>query len=429
MSHVEDNQSLKSPLFRQQAMQYLSTSNYGTVLLKTSKIFPWITTFFFVLVFCIVSFFFLFSTSRKAICQGVLVPNAGVQRVVSSQSGVISFIHVKEGQTVKAGEVLFTLTNERGVKGGDANKVISSLVKRRLDSLLLDAEKLNFQNEQKILALNKRYEALKNEGHKLDEQIQLQEQRVKLAESAFQRFQDLQATHFLSTAQLQDKQAEWIDQRQKLADLKRTLGLNQRELSSTQAEIIQANTQGKRDIAGLHRDANTLRQELTESEIKNIFEIRALQDGVVTAITGRIGQSVIPNTGIASLLPYGTELEAEIYATSRSVGFIKSGMNVLLRYQAYPYQKFGQHRAKVIEVADTALKPEEFSLPGATSSIGISGDPLYRIRLKLENGTVKAYGKDMPLKSGMSLDASVILEERRLIEWILEPLYTISGRT
>ena len=99
-------------------------------------------------------------------------------------------------------------------------------------------------------------------------------------------------------------------------------------------------------------------------------------------------------------------------------------MPVLLRYQSYPYQKFGQHTAHVYEVAMTSLRPDELAMPGSTSST----EPMYRIRLKLGQQSVQAYGKNMPLKSGMLVDASVLLEQRKLYEWVLEPLFSIAGR-
>ena len=72
------------------------------------------------------------------------------------------------------------------------------------------------------------------------------------------------------------------------------------------------------------------------------------------------------------------------------------------------------------------LRPEDLAVPGAVS--GTSGEPLYRIRLRLQRQSVQAYGETLPLKSGMLVDASVLLEQRRLYEWVLEPLFSISGR-
>lgn len=117
-----------------------------------------------------------------------------------------------------------------------------------------------------------------------------------------------------------------------------------------------------------------------------------------------------------------------MYVPSRAVGFIKPGMTALLRYQAFPYQKFGQHLARVREVAATSVRPDELptsaaAMPGASQS-----EPVYRIRLELAQETLQAYGMAMPLRSGMLVEASVMLERRKLYEWILEPLFSISGR-
>ncbi|MCL6482665.1 MAG: HlyD family efflux transporter periplasmic adaptor subunit, partial [Janthinobacterium lividum] len=199
-----------------------------------------------------------------------------------------------------------------------------------------------------------------------------------------------------------------------------------RDLATTEADVRDLQVQAQRDTEGLQRNVSAIEQDLTENEARREILVRAAQDGMVTAITTELGQTVAANSVLASVLPQGAQLEAEIYAPSRSVGFIMPGMTVLLRYQAYPYQKFGQYPALVREVASTSLRPEELSMPSAVS--GTSGEPLYRIRLTLQRQSVQAYGETLPLKSGMLVDASVLLERRRLYEWVLEPLFGISGR-
>jgi membrane fusion protein len=109
---------------------------------------------------------------------------------------------------------------------------------------------------------------------------------------------------------------------------------------------------------------------------------------------------------------------------------------VLLRYQAYPYQKFGHYEGKVVSVSRSAVSPGELpqQLAGIASVTGVAagpgaraGEPVYLITVSLERQTVDAYGNAVPLQPGMQLTADVALETRRLYEWVLEPLYTISG--
>ncbi|MEB0177339.1 HlyD family efflux transporter periplasmic adaptor subunit [Undibacterium sp. CCC3.4] len=341
------------------------------------------------------------------------------------QAGVLLSVSVVEGQLVHAGDVLFVLSSERSATHGEAQKTISSLLLTRRDSFVVEQEKMFEQNQKRLVALRKRAADIGSEIAKIDEQIAMQGERMQLAVQAYQRYRDLQEMNYISAAQLQDAQAQRLDQEQRLAELARIKSATERELMATQADIADLELQAQRDAAAVQRNLSSVEQDFTENEARRELLVRAPQDGTVTAITATVGQTVTPNTAIAALIPAGSHLEAEIYAPSRSVGFVQPGMSVLLRYHAYPYQKFGQFKATVREIASSALRPEE--LPFAVSS-AISSEALYRIRVTLDAQYVTAYGRRLPLKSGMAVGASILLEQRRLYEWILEPLYSITGR-
>jgi membrane fusion protein len=102
---------------------------------------------------------------------------------------------------------------------------------------------------------------------------------------------------------------------------------------------------------------------------------------------------------------------------------------VLLRYHAYPYQKFGHHEGVVTNVSRAAVSPGELpsQLAGLTSLYG-ANEPVYRLTAGLASQTITAYGQPMPLQPGMQLEADVIIEKRRLIEWVLDPLFTLTGK-
>jgi membrane fusion protein len=56
------------------------------------------------------------------------------------------------------------------------------------------------------------------------------------------------------------------------------------------------------------------------------------------------------------------------------------------------------------------------------------GDPLYRVTVQLAKQAVTAYGSEELLKPGMLVDADILGERRRLLEWIFEPLYSLRGK-
>lgn len=417
-------EDVRPPLFREQAIEHVKAHQYGTVILANPVSHRVLIGVFVIIAICILAFLFLFSTTRKAQATGILLPTTGVIRVTPVQPGIVLDKRVKEGQVVKTGQVMFVISSERSVATRDsAEKRISMLLERQLVSLHSELQQAELQGTRRIAAARRRTRDLALESERALEQIALQRNRVSIAAQSFHRFAELESTKFISSAQLQDKQGELLDQRQRLADLERMHAASRRELTTAEADLADLELQAQRETSALSRNLSSLEQNLTENEARREILVRAPIDGMVTAISAEIGQTIAASTPLASLLPAGAQLEAEIYVPSRSIGFVKPDMLVLLRYQAYPYQKFGQYRARVCEVADTSLQPQELGLPQSPSS-----EPLYRIRLRLESQTITAYGKRLPLKSGMVIDGSIHLDQRRLYEWILDPLFSITGR-
>jgi membrane fusion protein len=329
---------------------------------------------------------------------------------------------------VNAGDALFVLTSERdSATRGAADQGVTSLLQSRRASWLAEREQMRRQVAQRADSVARKLEQLVQDANRIKVQINLQQRRVALAQEALDRHTHLQTQNFVSSAQVQDKQAEVLDQRQRLADLERVLSSITRDLGNGQADLKDQRIQAQRDQESVARSMASVEQELTENEERRKIVVRAPQSGVVTAMNAELGQTVALNWALASVVPLGTPLIAELVVPSRAVGFVRPGMEVLVRYQAYPYQKFGQHRGRVLEVSSSPLRPEELNVP-SVAAVGSLLEPLYRLRVALDHQSVKAYGQDQPLKAGMALDASVLLERRRLLEWVLDPLYTVMGR-
>jgi membrane fusion protein len=130
-----------------------------------------------------------------------------------------------------------------------------------------------------------------------------------------------------------------------------------------------------------------------------------------------------------SIVPSGATLQAQLFSSSRGIGFLREGQRVLLRYESFPYQKFGYHVGLVTAVSRSTVSPAEMTqqLAGLSTLYG-ANEPVYRVTVNLPQQTVTAYGDPMPLQPGMKLEADVLLESRRLIEWMLEPLFSITGK-
>jgi membrane fusion protein len=165
--------------------------------------------------------------------------------------------------------------------------------------------------------------------------------------------------------------------------------------------------------------------------------VPAPQDGIVTAIQAVPGASTSTTVPLLSIVPTDEKLEAQLYSPSRAIGFVHPGQRVLLRYQSYPFQRFGHYEGRVESVSRSAVSPAELppqlaGLPaliaGTAGGAANAAEPVYSITVSLARQTVAAYGQPAQLQAGMLLEADVVLERRRLIEWVFDPLYAAAGR-
>src|SRR5438105_9470218 len=178
-----------------------------------------------------------------------------------------------------------------------------------------------------------------------------------------------------------------------------------REFATLDFEIETARSRANAQLAAIDLQRASVDQERVEREIQYRSAIVAPTSGMVATVLVQPGQAVTPGLPLVTLIPADATLEAHLYAPSRSIGFVHAGQEVLLRYLAYPHQKFGMHRATVVAVAKNPMLAGEL---GFTPTDG-SREPLYRIRVALEGQSIRAYGRLEPLQPGMQVEADILL--------------------
>ena len=180
----------------------------------------------------------------------------------------------------------------------------------------------------------------------------------------------------------------------------------------------------------IERDLAALSREAAEQDAVRQIVVRAPQDGTVSAVLAEPGQSVSPASALASLMPAGAQLQAHLFAPSGAVGFVRPDQEVRLRFEAFPYQKFGHQTGHVLQVSRTPLAAPE--LAGLTLSgpaaRRAAAEPMFRITVAMDEPQLRAFGGTQPLVAGMRMQADVLLERRRLIEWLFEPVLGLSNR-
>jgi membrane fusion protein len=165
-----------------------------------------------------------------------------------------------------------------------------------------------------------------------------------------------------------------------------------------------------------------LAQAQAENESKRETLVLAPDSGELATVLATPGQAVAAGQTLATLLPAGSTLEAELYVPTRAAGFVRPGTPVWLRVDAFPYARYGQLPAHVREVAQSAVP--ESALDGAGDAATAASPSVYRVRVALDPDAPAdaALAWRASLKAGMRVQASLVAEHRTLVQWALEPL-------
>lgn len=420
------------PLFRQEVQDAQSAQYLGSIRIGRNPRHATVAAVSLLLAGALVAFAAWGQVTRKARIPGLLVSALGTLQLTAAATGIVAERRVNEGDFVLAGQLLFVLGTDRaGAQGNTAALVAQSLQQRRQ---MFEAERglRELQSRQRQQALADRLRALALETTQAEAEAQFADRRVALAAKSVERYQQLAGNGFVSDVQAQVKQEELIDLQARAQAAQRTVAALQREQAVLRAEQTAVVTQMQTDLTQIDRNLAALAQDSTENDARRQLVVVAPQAGMVTALHAALGSAVQAGQTLATLVPQtlaseATALQAELYAPSRTAGFVQPGHEVWLRYAAFPYQKFGMARGSVVSVSRTPVNPQELP-PGQAQALmaaAQANEPLYRIKVTLASQRVQAFGQEQALKPGMTLEADVVQERRAVWEWIFEPVLAL----
>ncbi len=412
-------------LFRRETEEARANAWLGRILLTRPLSFTVLTGAAIAMVAAIGAYFVVGEYTRKARVTGVLAPVQGIVKIVAQQAGVVQRVFVQEGSSVDREDAVLTVADGRIAEARqDIGSAIGIRLSERGQALLSQREHAlaGLRSEQALIS--RRRAALERELLLLESELASQAQRANLAHQALERALNLERTGFVSTAAVDRERDAALDQESRVAATRRARVGLAREAEGTELEAQSAYSRAYAQVAAIDMQLASLAQERVERELQFRTTIASPAAGSIAAVLVEPGQAIMPGTTIATLIPSDSRLEAHLFAPSRSIGFVRAGQEVLLRYLAYPHQKFGGHMARVVAVTRNAIPPTDLGFVPVDGS----REPLYRIKVELSAQSINAYGREEPLKAGMQVEADIRLDRRRLIEWIFEPLLSLAGR-
>ncbi|MEN1836173.1 HlyD family type I secretion periplasmic adaptor subunit [Pseudomonas lijiangensis] len=381
-----------------------------------------------------------------ATANGKVIPSGKTKTIQSSETAVVKAIHVRDGQSVKAGQLLLELDSTSA--DADVGRVRSDLLAARIDSARA-AAMLDAINQRKpprdltgtipeadpehVLAaerwLQGQYQEYRSSLDLVEAEIQ---QRQADIQAARIQVASLQKTLPIATKLANDYESllqkqyiarhAYLEKEQARLDLERQLSVQQASVLQSTAARQEAErrregvvAQTRRAMLDLLQQADqkiaAFSQDLTKARYQeDLTTLEAPVDGTVQQLNVHtVGGVVTPAQPLMVLVPDGQPVEVEAMLENKDVGFVHAGQPVTVKVETFTFTKYGTIEGEVISVSSDAIEDEKRGL-------------IYSSKIRLNSDTLNINGTDIKLSPGMAVTAEVKTNKRRVIEYFLSPL-------
>jgi membrane fusion protein len=412
-------------LFRNEVYDQRRTRLHGEVLL-TGTSSNWLLV---LLITAIVAALVVWVTfahyARTEAAVGDLVPDGARTDIFPTRAGVVTGLRLREGDPVKAGQPLFTVVVEQASANHSdpAGEDIRSI--DRQDALIDQQISLMRQTQAEDAA--KLAATISQSQLQLDaisEQIADQSRAVQSARDSFEPLTLATNEGYVSRIEYEARRQQLLNAKVQLAQLKSQQAQVAGQLRLTRVALSELPAQTNEKIKEMQADQATLIGKRIDVESAQSYVVTAPVSGRVSALQIKNGSMVDNQMPMLSIINNNARLHAELYVTSRGIGFAKVGQEVRLMYDAFPYQRFGSFKGRILAISHTVLGPDQIRAPVQLQT----KDPVYLLSVSLNDQSIAAFGERVPLQPGMTLQANLILDRRSFLDWLLEPINAVRNR-
>jgi membrane fusion protein len=410
------------PLFRNEAIE-AATQRFGSPV-QAPGVGMWLATGFVVALLSL-AVLFLVTTSfpRKETVSGALVPSRGLLPIISQRSGIVSSVHVEEGAKVREGDPIVSVSVDSVIDTGESTGATLSGMAERLTQASVDRERATEASlESQEAGIRERMLGATRQLSVLRDNVTLYQQQQTIAEKTVHDLGRLRVDKLVSELQYRDAEVRVLNVRQSVAEVRTRIAQLEQEHEQMRHELGRLKAERDANRAASLSELLGAREKAINYKLGTRFNLVAQSAGQVTWLQAKPGATVTAGRTLGVMMPEGSQLFAELWVPSSAIAFVDVGTDVRLMYDAFPYQKFGVGRARIVKIARSPTSPDE--LPADLQAV----ESQYRLLATLDDQQMQAYGKALALTPGMRLKADLVLEKRSLLDWLLEPLLAAKRR-
>lgn len=383
--------------------------------------------FFLFLVWIASAFLFVYFChySKQETLQGWIEPGSGLARLHGRGNGQISELLVKLGDIVAADQPLVRVRRHRTLSSGSSLfALLASEQEKQKETLLAArARQLKIAKQQEATSLLVRQNIV-NEIALLKSQEKTMFARHELMLEQVNRVLALKDKGYVTELDLEKARDANLNTLSDFYSIQSQIEAKRGQLLTIDMERQRSVFDSEREIDRIELELSGINQSLAKSEIESEYLIESPFAGVVVDLQAKRGATANENSPLVSIISSDSDLLISLLASSTSVAFLEPGLDVSVRLDAFPYEKFGTVKATLLTVSELAMRPTELAnVPFPVNSA------VYKVTASIDENAAGNFEAIDALRAGMTLAADVKLERRSILNWALGPIVSLIRRT
>ncbi|MDD3597872.1 HlyD family type I secretion periplasmic adaptor subunit [Sulfuricurvum sp.] len=392
-----------------------------------------------ILAFMVIGLLWLFFARIDVVvsARGKVIPVGEIKTLQPVETGVIGSILVKEGQSVKKGEVLMEIdpsVTQSDLESKQKNLTLLELEIERLDAQINDRAfhpSSKCQDTSAIATQQMMYTSGKlaydQQRQVLQEQIRQNDEATEAAKADSSRLKQLLESAKDHEARLKEvldiiAKKEYEDAKNQRIEYQEQLTMKEHVIAQSQGKLNELNQQLRlvtqeyrnkllEELTQKSKEATSLRTEVETTQFRNAKQqIIAPVDGTIgKLLVHTVGGVVTPAEKLLTVIPKGVPLIIQATVLNQDIGFVTKEMDASVKIDTFDFQKYGLLHGKVKHIADDAIEDEKLG-------------PVYEITIDPKETTLRVEGKDLTINPGMSVTAELKVGKRRVIEFFIYPM-------
>jgi hemolysin D len=388
---------------------------------------------------------FLGRIDLVAVAQGKIISADKAKTIQAPETAVVKAIKVRDGQKIKAGDVLVELEVAGTATAAETQRLLEGLQAAKLEVARQEslARSANGASLQAVWTAPLASPPKAVEAERRLMESQYQEHRTRLASmeaEMVRREAELKSatelvTKLVATAPIAKKRADdykdllkqnyvsqhgWLEREQVRLEQDQDLAFQQSRVNELKAAIGEARARKAMATSEFERTALSnkldaekraaqLQQELAKAQTRQRQQaLTAPVDGTVQQLSiHTIGGVVQPAQALMVIAPTDYQSEVEAFIENKDVGFVREGQTVEVKVETFPFTKYGTLQGVVSIVSQDAVPDEKRGL-------------LFQARVKLKQNSLDIEGKKIAMTPGMNVTAEISTGKRRVIDYFLD---------